>query len=172
MLKKLIRRLHRFRNPVFGLSMRRIYYVVVLIIRPNRDEFELLMARRADEIYMGGTWQLISGGLNADETAWQAALREIREETELTPVAFYRLSTLTNFYRPDNDSLNIAPMFCAMVAEGSAVAINAEHTDFEWVKLDEASAKLMWPSDRQALEEARSVILGNGLAKEYMRIPL
>lgn len=121
---------------------------------------------------MGGTWQLISGGLEPDETAWQGALRELREETGLTPREFYRLSTLTSFYRPDNDSLNFAPMFCALVDAHSVVTINAEHTAFEWVQVDEAASRLMWPSDRQAVEEFRSVILAGSMAKEYLRIPL
>jgi hypothetical protein len=30
----------------------------------------------------------------------------------------------------------------------------------------------MWPSDREALQEVRSVILAQGAAKEYMRIDL
>jgi len=130
------------------------------------------MARRAEGIYMGGTWQLISGALEPDETAWQAALREMREETALKPVEFYRLSTLTRFYRPDNDSLNTAPMFCALVEENSTVMLNHEHTQFTWVNEEEACSRLMWPSDREALEELRTVILADGLAKEYMRIAL
>ena len=32
---------------------------------------------------MGGTWQLITGGLDPDEIAWQGALREMREEAGL-----------------------------------------------------------------------------------------
>jgi len=152
--------------------MKQSYYVVVLVIRPNHGEFEILMARRSENNYMGGTWQLISGGLEPEETAWQAALRELREETAMVPTAFYRLSTLTSFYRPDNDTLNTAPMFCAIVAEDETVTINAEHTAFAWVNVNDANAKLMWPSDREALAEVRSVILGDELAKEFMRIPL
>jgi dihydroneopterin triphosphate diphosphatase len=152
--------------------MKHTYYVAVLIIRPHHGSFELLMARRAEGSYMGGTWQLISGALEPDETAWQAALREMREETALRPVEFYRLSTLTRFYRPDNDSLNTAPMFCAVVAENAVVLMNDEHTEFEWVHVEQAPARLMWPSDREALAELRTVILGDGLAKEYMRIAL
>jgi dihydroneopterin triphosphate diphosphatase len=114
--------------------------------------------------------QLISGGLEPDETAWQGALREMREETGLLPGEFYRLSTLTSFYRPDNDSLNIAPMFCAIVNEDAKVTINAEHSAFEWVDVEEARSRLMWPSDRQALAELRSVVLGGGIAREHMRI--
>src|SRR5690606_14572459 len=107
-----------------------------------------------------------------EETAWQAALREMWEETGLTPSEFFRLSTVTTFYRPDNDSLNTAPMFCALVEGEAAVKINSEHTAFEWIDVDEAASRLMWPSDRQALDEVRTVILGNGPAKEYMRIPI
>ena len=149
-----------------------VYFVVVLIIRRRGSEHQLLIARRTEGKYMGGTWQLISGGLEPNESAWQGALREMREETGLTPLEFYRLDTLTTFYRPDNDSLNTAPMFCAIVADDATAEINPEHTAFEWLNVNEASSRLMWPSDRRALEEVRSVILAVGIAKEHMRIPL
>ena len=151
--------------------MKHVYYVVVLIIRPRGGDHELLMARRAEGKYMGGTWQLISGGLEPEEAAWKGALREMREETGLTPIEFYRLSTLTSFYRADNDTLNTAPMFCAIVDENAGVIINPEHTAFEWVNLNQAATRLMWPSDREALEELRSVILAGAVAGKYMRIP-
>jgi hypothetical protein len=61
-------------------------------------------------------------------------------------------------------------MFCAIVDEAAEVKINSEHTAFEWVDVNAADTRLMWPSDREALNELRSVILGHGMAKEYMRI--
>lgn len=150
--------------------MTHVYYVVVLIIRRTSSGHQILMGRRAAEKYMGGTWQLISGGLEPNEAAWRGALREMHEETGLTPREFFRLSTLTSFYRPDNDSLNTAPMFCAIVADDDVVALNSEHTSLEWVNLEDAESGLMWLSDREALQEVRSVILGDGLAKPYMQI--
>jgi dihydroneopterin triphosphate diphosphatase len=150
--------------------MKHVYYVAVLIIRQRASNHQLLMACRTPGRYMGGTWQLVTGGLEPDEIAWQGALREMREETGLAPREFYRLSTLTSFYRPDNDSLNTAPMFCAIVEEAAEVRINSEHTAFEWIDLEEAEQRLMWPSDREALRELRSVILEGGIAKEHMRI--
>lgn len=152
--------------------MRQVYYVVNLILRPRDGSYDLLMARRAEGKYMGGTWQLISGGLEKDETAWEGALREMREETGLSPNEFYRLSTLTQFYRPDNDSLNTAPMFCAIVDPAAQVVINPEHTHFEWVPIAEAPSRLMWPSDRAALQEVTDILLANAPAKQYMRIDL
>ncbi len=152
--------------------MNHVYFVVVLVIRPHSSGHQLLMGRRSEEKYMGGTWQLISGKLEASEVAWRGALREMNEETGLKPREFYRLSTLTNFYRPDNDSLNTAPMFCAIVGENDAAEMNAEHSSLEWVNLDVAESRLMWPSDCEALAEVQTVILNDGLAKPYMRIPL
>lgn len=149
-----------------------LYYVVVLVVRPRAGGYQLLLARRAEGKYMGGTWQLISGGLKSDETAWEGALREMREETGLTPSGFYRLSTLASFYRPDNDSLNTAPMFCAFVDENAIVTLNPEHSEFEWVDLDAAQSRLMWPNDRQALAEVRDILLGGGSTREYLRIPI
>lgn len=150
--------------------MRQVDYVVNLVLRPAAPGFELLVARRAEGKYMGGTWQLISGGIEASETAWEAGLREIREETGLVPREYYRLSTLTQFYRADNDSLNTAPMFCAIVDANAMVVINEEHTEYAWLELDVAAAKLIWPTDRAALVEVREVILADTPAKQYMRI--
>lgn len=150
--------------------MKSVEYVVVLIVRLHGDEPQLLMARRAEDKYMGGTWQLISGGIEPGEVAWKAALREMSEETGLAPQEFYRLSTLTRFYRPDNDSINTAPMFCALVDERAEPLLNPEHTAFEWVHVAEAASRLMWPSDREALEEVRTVILEGAAAKASLRI--
>lgn len=112
----------------------------------------------------------MSGGLEPGEEAWRGAVREMREETGLVPLEFYRLSTMTHFYRADNDSINTAPMFCAIVDPGAVVAINNESTAFEWVDVEQAAARLMWPGDRQALDEVRTVILDDGPAKQYLRV--
>lgn len=152
--------------------MKHAYFVTVLIIRPHGDGYQLLMLRRAEDSYMGGQWHVVSGGIEPDETAWQAALREMREETGLAPVEFYCLDTTTVFYRPQNDTINIAPMFCAIVCVDAAVTINSEHTAYEWIDINEADSRLLWPGDRQALEEVRTAILGDSPAKQLMRIPI
>jgi dATP pyrophosphohydrolase len=146
------------------------FHVVVLVIRPARDGHELLIIRRGPGRYMGDTWQLVSGGLEPGEEAWRAAVRELREETGLVPLEFYRLSTMTNFYRADNDSINTAPMFCALVDRGAVVVMNDESTAFEWIDVEQAAARLMWPGDRQALDEVRTVIVADGPAKPYLRV--
>ena len=150
--------------------MQTIQYVAVFVVRPAASGHELLLGLRAEGRYMGGTWQLITGGIEPNETAWQAALREVDEETDLVVRELYRLSHLTQFYRVDNDAICVAPMFCAVVDEGAETTMNPEHTSLQWVPIAEAAARLMWPGDRAALEQVRSEIIGNGQAKPHLRI--
>lgn len=146
-------------------------FVVVLAIRRRSHRCELLIVRRGAGRYMGESWQLVTGRIEPEETAWRAAQRELREETGLEAAELYRLSTLTSFYRADDDSLNVAPMFCAVVDAGTVVDLNHENTAYEWIDVEHAPARLMWPADRSALEEARAVILNDGPAKPFLRIP-
>jgi dATP pyrophosphohydrolase len=152
--------------------MKYIEYVTVLVVRPRGSRHDLLLARRAAGKYLGGTWNLITGGIEPGEPAWRTALRELREETGLVATELYRLSALTQFYRWDNDTLNLSPMFCAIVDAGAVVELNHENSDFAWVPVEEVEPRLLWPGDRAALAEVRSVILGNGIAKPHLRIPL
>ena len=61
--------------------------VTVFVLRPDQsgDSWEFLQLQRAKDDYMGGTWQIIRGGSNPGEHMVAAALREMREETGLSP---------------------------------------------------------------------------------------
>ena len=147
-------------------------YVITFIVRPALDSYEFLLARRSDGRYMGGTWQLISGGLESNETAWQAALREMHEETGLTTLELYRLSHVTQFYRSDNDSLNTGIPFCAIVAHDASVSLDNENTEYQWMPLEDVRQQLMWENDQHAFDEICRVILNDGPSKVYQRIAL
>ena len=152
--------------------MKTVHYVSVFVIRPFDGSHEVLLGRRAEGRYMGGTWQLITGGIEPGETASQAAIREVREETGLSITALYRVPYLTQFYRPDIDSICIAPMFAALVSADHEPTINPEHTHLEWVAIEQAHDRLMWPGDRTALEQVRSMILSNSETAKHLCIDL
>jgi dATP pyrophosphohydrolase len=152
--------------------MNQLAYAALIVLRHKNGTPELLMARRAEEKYMGGTWQLISGRIETGEAAWQAALRELREETSLAAVELYRLTSVDTFYRSDVDSLAFAVPFCALVSNEATVRLNAENTAFAWFGLPEAATKLMWPCDRRWLDEVIGEILCDGMSKPYLRIAL
>ncbi len=119
----------------------------------RRDEWLLL--KRAPGILLGGTWQMVSGHIEDGETAYQAAYREVREETGLIPVHFYQASYVNRFYLAASDQIILSPVFCAEVQAGDEVRLSDEHTEFAWVTADEANRRLPWPGQRRSLSVIR-----------------
>lgn len=150
--------------------MKQVYYAVNFVIRPSTHGYELLLVRRTQGRYMGGTWQLVSGKIQSDETALEAGLREIREETGIKPIEYYRIPEVSQFYRHEDNSINTMVSFLAITTHDVQVRLNKEHTDSQWVTLDQAIEMLIWPVDRSALESARRMILNNSAVKPHLRI--
>ena len=146
--------------------------VTCFAVRPGADGTlrDLLQLRRAKGEFLEGAWGAIHGRIEKSETAWQAALRELREEAGLTPIEFYQLDVINTFYLAAADSIVHSPMFCAIVADDAPVVLNPENTEFRWVARAEMAGKLMWPGERTALAELYHQILDDGPAKRYLRI--
>jgi dihydroneopterin triphosphate diphosphatase len=152
--------------------MRTLHYVSVFVRRSVPTGPQVLLGHRAEGRYLGGTWQLIAGGIEPGETAWQAAVREAREETGLAVHELYRLSRVTQFYRPDADALCTAVPFCAITDPAAEPTINPEHTALTWLTPADAAERLMWAVDRENLDEVVREIAGEGLAKAHLRIAI
>src|SRR3954471_6515472 len=103
--------------------------VTVFVIRPRESagSHELLQLRRAAGDYMGGTWQTVRGVAEGDETAPRAALRELHEETNLTPVELYGLSSIDSFYTAKFDTIWHCAVFAAVADRHAQVRLNEEH---------------------------------------------
>ena len=152
--------------------MNRVDYVAVFVTRVHENKTQVLLGRRADGAYMGGTWQLISGGIEANERAWEAAIREVREETGLTVTELYRLENVAEFYRPDIDALCTGIYFLAEVETLASAQHNAEHTALEWVDDNDIDSRLTWTSDRTAWANACTQVIGRGRLKQWLRIQI
>lgn len=136
-----------------GLPVRNTM-VSVLALRGMGAATCMLLARRADA-YLDGAWSYIAGHVEAGETGWQAALRELREETALQPESFWATSYCESFYLAQSDSIELVPAFVARIADDAQVRLNGEHSAFRWVTLDEAAALLPFGSQRDLLAHVR-----------------
>lgn len=123
------------------------------IFRQEGNDIEFLLIKRAenDKIYPG-LWQMVTGSIDENEKAYSTALREIKEETGLTPRNLWVIPNVNNFYNPSNDTVNLIPVFAALVDSESNVKLSEEHSDFKWVCKEEAVKILPWKGQRNSVE--------------------
>lgn len=111
-----------------------------------------LLIRRCGK-YLPGTWQMISGGIDNSETASQAAMREIKEETGLTPYALYSADVVETFYMLSNDKITFVPVFVAFVEDKKIILSPTEHDAYEWLPFEEAKNKLVWSEQKRVINQ-------------------
>jgi len=148
------------------------HFVICFIVRPAGATHEFLIARRGAGRYLDDTWQLISGSIEPEETAWQAAIREVREETQLVARRLYALSPIASFYRAQDDAHCTGFPFAAFVDADADVTLNSENTAYMWQMRSELPRHLMWPNDRAIFAYLCDQILDNGPAEPYLRVEL
>lgn len=132
----------------------RCIMVSVTVLRGRGGDTQMLLARRAAG-YLEGVWSYIAGHVEEGETGAQAAWRELREETGLAPDALYATGFCERFYAAYADLVEIVPAFVAQVADDAVVQLDAEHSQYRWVSLDEAARMLPFGSQRDLLAHVR-----------------
>ena len=135
--------------------------IAVYIVRPADDGIELLMLQRPETHRFAGAWQTVGGHIEEKqgEAAWQAALRELDEETGLTVERWFRIDQPETFYNPENDTIYFVPAFVALVASGAEPTLSEEHQAWRWQTPEEAAATVDWAAMRDSI-----LLVGEALA--------
>jgi 8-oxo-dGTP pyrophosphatase MutT (NUDIX family) len=126
--------------------------VDVYVIRPYRSAWRVLVMQRAKGTRCPGSWETVHGHIEPGETPEQAAVRETREEAGLSIERLYNV-TVQSFYLHRINTVELAVVFAAFVAEPGDVTLDAEHTVHEWLPLEIARKRFTWPRSRAALDD-------------------
>jgi dATP pyrophosphohydrolase len=146
--------------------------VDVYIYRRTDAGPQFLMLRRAPNLRLGGSWQSVHGHIENEETAMQTALREMKEETSLTPVAFHQLETVNQFFVATEDAVHFCPCFAAEIAANADPTLNEEHDAFLWTDHEGAIRALPWPGQHAAVREIVTYLIPRSWQADVLRIPL
>lgn len=142
------------------------------LARPRGKGWEFLLLHRAEGRLYAGTWRQVAGKVEAGESAWQACLREVAEETGLEVARLYAVPTANAFYEWQTDTLRQIPVFLGVVGPGEPV-LDGEHDAWEWLGLGNALERLPWPGQRAGLQAAHDLLAGpNAEAAPFLEIPL
>lgn len=117
--------------------------------RHSGTKCEYMLLRRSPHVVYAGEWRMVGGKRRQDERAWEAARRELQEETGCRPVLLWALPSANTFYEWQTDSVRVTPAFAAEI-DGEPV-LNHEHDAYEWLDFEEAQARLRWPEQRRLL---------------------
>jgi 8-oxo-dGTP pyrophosphatase MutT (NUDIX family) len=138
---------------------------------PARYEFLQLFRSKKAEGYQH-SWQTVYGGVKKKETAIEAALRELKEETNLTPIRMFQVEFLETFYFKPEDYVLVMPVFAAEVSPAAKIKLNREHTAHRWIPEKQIPQAFMWRTQKEALTHVLSLLHHGSPAMHFLEIPI
>lgn len=142
------------------------------IFREQNGLLEFLLLKRSPDQYYPNIWQMVTGKIKENETAYNTALREIKEETSLVPEKFWVAPNVNSFYSSDKDYICLLPVFAAKVKFDSKVIISKEHSEYEWLSPEEAKKLLAWDGQRKSVDVIVDYFLNRNFFLNFIEIKL
>lgn len=130
------------------------------VFRKQKNSVLFLLLKRSSNKIYEHLWQGVAGKIEKDETAWRAAIRELKEETGLEPKRMFIADYVSKFYEENGDRINHIPVF-GIEVESEIVTLSEEHSEFKWVNVDEAEMQLIWNGQKKGIRTVYNMIKTN-----------
>ncbi len=129
-----------------------VYYEEMVNDQPVR-EYLLLNYRR-------GYWDLPKGKLEGNETNLEAAVRELKEETNLVVDILPGFEqSLSYIYKAEGELIQKEVTFFVGRSMTKDVTISYEHLSYKWLPLRDAINELTYPNAQQILALADHFVM-------------
>jgi len=151
-----------------------VYVTVDIVVLTIRDDaLQALVVRRAEEPFKN-RWALPGGFVGEREDLELAALRELREETDVSP-GEVRLEQLKTYGAPDRDPRHrvVSVAFLAVLPAGPTPTAGTDAAEASWVPVDDLLSRGRLAFDHgqilaDGVERARAKLEYSNLALAFV----
>jgi len=130
--------------------------------------FILFRQTAAGRVYLlldyGRHWDYAKGHVEDGESNWQAAVRELREETgirKVDRVGKFQMAMDYTFFSPKKGRVSKTVTYFLGKTTGDAVKLSDEHEGFAWLEYEAAMARLTFANARTILAAAEKYVSRN-----------
>lgn len=137
--------------------------------RTDGEEVKTLILKRSSDVIYAGQWRMVGGKVQSGEKAYEAARRELLEETGWKPQTLWALPSVNNFYDVESDTIRHIPAFAAEIpANADPANLNHEHVEARWIRKEQISDYICWPEQRRLMKLLISIVTQNKLLDEWI----
>ena len=132
--------------------------VGVVVVRGTVDVLLIRRARPPNQ----GQWSLPGGGQDLGETVFEAARREVREETGLLVTPRAVITTVDSIHTDADGAVRFHYTLVEVLADweaGEALAAD-DASAVRWARWEEAADLVTWDETRRVLRLARRLVAG------------
>ena len=130
------------------------------VFRKTNNGLLFLILKRAKTKLYEHIWQGVAGKIEEDESAPEAAKRELLEETGLVPNRMFIADHVSQFYEVHGDRINLVPVF-GIEVDSEVIKLSDEHSEYKWVTLEEALEHLVWKGQKEGINVVNDMVLRN-----------
>ncbi len=127
-------------------------YIELHIFKIEANKMKFLLLKRSSNEKYPNIWQMVTGKIKANESAFETAIRELKEETGLEAEEIFTVPIVNSVYLIESDEVCLIPVFVCRVNSKSEVKISSEHCEFKWVTTDEAIKLLNWEGQKKSVK--------------------
>ena len=132
------------------------------------DKVEYLILKRAEDQRYFGQWRMVAGKVEENEKFWEAAIRELEEETGLVPKKLWTIPSINQFYEHRTDQILSIPAFAAEIEPSATVRLNREHSDVKWCPIGEVVDHIFWPEQKRLLKLLDTILNSNQIIEDWL----
>ena len=121
------------------------------VYRYAKTKLKFLTLKRSKTKIYEHLWQGVAGKIEDGETASEAAIRELKEETGFTPHKMFVADHVSSFYESHFDRINLVPVF-GIEVRSQNVVLSEEHCEYKWLEYEKAYSRLTWNGQKKGLK--------------------